>query len=81
MSEPQPLDGPFAFAATALCVGDRFFGRQRRAFGPGGVEVVVAYRITNSGDQGVEVGIEDHQADRPIRCRNVSAAPRSRAAS
>ena len=42
---------PLTLPVTALCVSDRLLKRQRRSFGPRGVEVVVAQYIANCREQ------------------------------
>ena len=63
VSEAQPLRGAFAFAATALGVGDRFVGGQRGALGPRGFKVLLAHRITKRRHREFEKGVEDLEAD------------------
>ena len=53
----------FAFAVTALGVGDRFVGGQRGALGPRGFKVLLAHRITKCGHREFKKGIEDLEAD------------------
>src|SRR5689334_4698165 len=52
----------FALAAAPLRVGDRLFGRQRRAFRPCGLEVRFAHRISESAYRGLIGGSVDREA-------------------
>ncbi|MCW2652324.1 MAG: hypothetical protein JWR32_3300 [Mycobacterium sp.] len=55
---------PFAFAVPALGVGDGFLSGQRRALGPGRIEVFVAQGITSRSHRGFVAGVQDLEPDR-----------------
>src|SRR6516165_1136864 len=55
---------PFALAATALGVRDRFFDRQRGALGPRGFKVLLAHPLTKCRHWEFEKGVEDLEADK-----------------
>ncbi len=70
VSEAQPLVGRLRFAATALCVGDRFVGGQRGALGPRGFKVLLAQRITKRRRSGIQrMASKILNRTRPPRCR------------
>ena len=54
---------PFAFAMPALGVGDGFLSGQGGAFGPCGVEVLLAHYISQRGHRGLVAGVIDLEPD------------------
>ncbi|CEZ68684.1 Uncharacterised protein [Mycobacterium tuberculosis] len=55
----------FAFAATALCVGDRLVQGGRGTLSPGGSEIFVAHRITKRRRGGLIAGVPNLVANLP----------------